>query len=91
MEYEWDPEKEAVNFSKHGVHFADAIGAFEDEAALSEPDTTSNEDRTRTLGTDFLGRLLLVVWTFRGEDTIRLISARPATPLQQKIYERSRR
>ena len=91
MEYEWDPEKDVANYSKHGVHFADAVGAFEDDAALSEPDEGSDEDRTRTLGVDFLGRLLLVVWTFRGDDRIRLISARLATTAQTKLYERRRR
>jgi len=91
VEYEWDPGKEAANYSKHSVHFADAIGAFEDEAALTEPDTTSSEDRTKTLGVDFLGRLMLVVWTFRDDDTIRLISARLATTAQRKLYERRRR
>src|ERR1041384_5811394 len=91
VEYEWDLAKEVANYSKHGVHFADAIGAFEDDAALSEPDTTSREDRTKTRGVDFLGRLLLVIWTFRDEDTIRLISARLATTVQTRLYERRRR
>lgn len=33
---------------KHGVHFADAMGALEDERALSEPDESSSEDRFKT-------------------------------------------
>ena len=89
VEYEWNAEKEAINFKKHGIHFADAVGAFEDERALTEPDTTTFEVRFRTLGIDFLGRLVVVVYTHRGE-RIRLIHARKATARQRSIYERKR-
>ena len=87
MEYEWDQEKAAANYRKHHVHFADAVGVFEDEHALTEVDATGNEERTRTLGVDFLGRILRVVWTMRGDNMIRLISARTATTAERKIYE----
>ena len=90
MEFEWDPEKEKANFAKHGVHFADAVGALEDERALTEPDSSTSEERFRTLGMDFLGRIIVVAYTHRGEN-IRLISARKAKPRQRAIYERRRR
>jgi uncharacterized DUF497 family protein len=90
VEYEWDADKEATNYATHGVHFADAVGVFEDERALTEPDTTTFEERFRTLGVDFLNRLLVVVYTYRGE-RIRLIHARKATARQRVIYERKRR
>jgi uncharacterized DUF497 family protein len=90
MEYEWDPEKEKANFAKHGVHFADAVGAFEDERALTEPDVSTSEERFRTLGMDFLRRIVVVAYTYRGEN-IRLISARRANPRQRATYERKRR
>jgi len=88
VEYEWDDEKEAINYGTHGVHFADAVGVFEDERALTEPDATTSEERFKTLGTDFLGRLLVVVYTYRDE-RIRLIHARKATA-HRAIYERKR-
>jgi uncharacterized DUF497 family protein len=87
--YSWDGAKERANYAKHGVHFADAVGALEDEYALTEPDTSSTEERFRTLGTDFLGRLVIIVYTYRGED-IRLISARKAKPRHRALYERRR-
>lgn len=90
MEYEWDPAKERVNFAKHGVHFADAVGALEDERALTEPDTSTSEERFKTLGRDFLGRIVVVAYTYRGGN-IRLISARKATALQRASYEGKRR
>ncbi|HEY2091215.1 MAG TPA: BrnT family toxin [Thermoanaerobaculia bacterium] len=62
---------------------------MEDERALTEPDDTTPEERFRTLGMDFLGRLVVVVYTCRGED-IRLISARKAKPTQRASYERKR-
>jgi uncharacterized DUF497 family protein len=89
VEYEWDPEKESANYAKHGVHFADAVGALEDDRALTETDESNIEERFRTLGTDFLGRLVIVVYCYRG-DNIRLITARKATPRQRATYERRR-
>lgn len=90
MEYEWDPEKEKANFAKHGVHFADVVGALEDERAMTEPDARTSEERFRTLGMDFLGQIVVVAYTYRGEN-IRLISARKAKPRQRATYERKRR
>ena len=90
VKYEWDAEKEAKNYGLHGVHFADAVGVFEDERALTEPDTTTFEERFKTLGIDFLGRLLVVVYTYRDE-RIRLIHARKATARHRAVYERKRR
>jgi uncharacterized DUF497 family protein len=88
--YEWDPRKAAANFAKHGVHFADAVGAFEDDLAITIEDTSTNEERFKTLGVDFLTRLIVVVYTYRDE-TIRLITARKANAPQRALYERKRR
>ena len=90
MAYEWDPAKDRANYSKHGVHFADAVGALEDERALTEPDDTTSEERLRTIGMDFLGRIVVVVYTYR-EENIRIISARKAKPRQRATYEGTRR
>ena len=89
-EYEWDPRKAAANAAKHGVEFADAVGVFEDDRAVTIEDTSTDEERYKTLGLDFLGRLLVVVYTYR-DDRIRLISARNATAAQRDVYERIRR
>jgi uncharacterized DUF497 family protein len=66
------------------------VGVFEDEWALSlEERYIAGEQRLVTLGTDFLGRVLVVVYTYRGDD-IRLISARRATNRERNVYERKR-
>ena len=90
MEYQWDPEKAASNLEKHGVDFADAVGIFEDEWALTVKDeVVEGEQRFATLGTDFLERVLVVVYTHRGGE-IRLISARRATRKERRTYEQKR-
>jgi hypothetical protein len=88
VDLEWDEDKAASNIQKHGVDFADAVGVFEDPLAFSMPDDDPDEDRFIGLGTDTLGRLLVVVYTFRGEK-IRIISARRATPSERRTYERN--
>ncbi len=87
MDYEWDRRKADGNLKKHGVDFADAALALEDELALTmrDPDSES-EERFITLGMDPIGRLLAVAYTWRGK-RIRIISARKATRRERRDYE----
>lgn len=88
MEFRWDRHKAAVNLQERNVDFADAIGFFEDVYALTlREDAHPTELRYVTTGQDFLGRVLTVVYTFRGDDC-RIISARQATPMERKEYEK---
>jgi uncharacterized DUF497 family protein len=81
------PEKARSNLKKHGVRFSDAEIVLSDPNALTTEDTgTEEEQRIVTVGTDSVGRILVVVYAYRGED-IRLISARPATRREKKHYE----
>jgi uncharacterized protein len=90
MDFEWDPDKAVANLRKHGVDFADAVGVFEDEYALRREDPDAQgEQRFVTIGMDFLGRVVVVVYTYRGE-RIRPISARRATRRERASYERRR-
>ncbi|UJB70577.1 BrnT family toxin [Acaryochloris sp. 'Moss Beach'] len=87
MEAEWDPNKAAINQQKHGVHFSDAEAVLFDPNALSFEDTTAQgEQRFVVIGMDHLWRLLVVVYTHRG-NRVRLISARSATRSERKNYE----
>ena len=84
---EWDPGKAQLNARKHGVALADAVAVLEDEMALTMLDPFSeDEERWITLGLDAFGRVLVVVYTWRGE-RVRLISARSATPRERRRYE----
>ncbi|MGD2157882.1 MAG: BrnT family toxin [Anaerolineales bacterium] len=90
MSYQWDPTKAHANLQKHNIDFADAVGVFEDEWALTmEEQFRAGEQRFVTLGMDFLGRLIVVIYTYH-QDDIRLISARSATEQERKTYERKR-
>lgn len=90
MEFEWDPAKAREKLRVHGVNLAVAAGVFEDENALTVEDfDAEGEQRFRTLGLDGLGRLLVVVYTYRGEK-IRLISAWTASRKQEKQYAQGR-
>ncbi len=86
VDYEWDRRKAAANLRKHAVDFADAVGVFSDPLALTVPDDYPDEERFVTIGTDTLGQLLVVVYTWR-DQRIRLISARRATRQEMRRYE----
>jgi uncharacterized DUF497 family protein len=69
------------------VHFGDAVAASEDDRALTLRDPFwDDEERWITMGRDALGRVLVVVYTWRGVN-IRLISARLALPREQSQSE----
>jgi uncharacterized DUF497 family protein len=70
--------------------FADAATALLDDMAITiRDDSVDEEERFITLGMDALGRLLVVVYTWRG-DSVRLISAREAGRFERRRYEGER-
>jgi hypothetical protein len=87
MDYEWDADKASSNLRKHGIAFADAVGVFSDSLAITIADDHPDEDRFVTIGTDFLLRIVVVVYTWR-DHKIRIISARKATRSERQIYEK---
>ena len=86
MSYDWNPQKAKANQIKHGIQFADAVSVFEDDFAVTVPDDFSDEDRYITLGQDAIGRVLVVVYTYRGL-VIRIISARKANRYECRLYQ----
>lgn len=90
MDYQWDQAKADLNRKKHGIDFADAVGVFEDDWALTlREEVIQDEQRFATVGTDFVGRTIVVIYTCRGDD-IRIISARPATKAERGTYDERR-
>ena len=83
---EWDPEKATKNLRKHRIDFSDAATVLEDDDALTIRDDDPDEDRFVTIGCDAIGRVLLVIYTWRNEE-IRLISARKGEPRERRQYE----
>lgn len=89
MDFEWDPRKAVANLRKHGIDFADAATVLHDELAVTVPDAGPDDERFVTIGIDALGRVLVVVFTWRG-DRVRLISARRASAPERRQYEEER-
>jgi len=88
LEFEWHAKKAEANERKHGVSFEEASSAFEDPRSVTipDPDHSREEDRFVLMGRSAGGRIVVVVHTLRGE-TVRLISARRATPSERRTYE----
>jgi len=88
LQFEWDSAKAVENLAKHGVSFQEAATVFRDplSATGADPDHSIGEERFITFGFSTSGRLLVVAHTEEG-DTVRIITARPATAAERKIYE----
>jgi uncharacterized DUF497 family protein len=86
MAYEWSINKAIENIRNHGVDFADAVISLEDENAITIEDLDHDEQRFKTLGMGSFLNILFVVHIERGNDNIRIISARKAEPKEIKQY-----
>ena len=91
--YDWDPAKSALNWQKHGVSFEEATTVFGDDDALIKEDAShaDSEDRLIIIGLSGRSRMLLTVFTIRDEETVRIISSRPAEPHERRTYEQEKR
>lgn len=86
MTIEYDPAKARANLRKHGVSFAHGEQVLRDPRGITieDPDACG-EQRFLTIGTDALGRVLVVVHTPRDGRT-RIVSARKATRTEAGTY-----
>jgi uncharacterized protein len=89
LRFEWDAGKAASNLKKHGVTFDEAGTVFADPLAVIFDDEEHSEDEIReiVIGHSVFQRLLLVSFTERGDDVVRIISARKATNRERRDYE----
>lgn len=88
MESNFDPRKNAINLRKHGVSLAEGDGVLNDPLALTiEDDSARGEQRFVSIGMNTFGRVMVVVYTYEGED-LRLISVRHAEPKERRSYEK---
>jgi uncharacterized DUF497 family protein len=84
-DFEWDDAKAASNLAKHGVSFDEAALALASdlrEVAFEDP---GSPEHMVSLVMSPLARVLFVVSTERTSRT-RIISARKASPHEQRIY-----
>ncbi len=86
IRFEWDRNKAQGNFEKHRVTFEEATEVFFDPFYQMADATDNNEQRDFVIGESLSQRLLLVVHVERNA-RIRIISARPATRAERRLYE----
>ena len=89
LAFEWDSRKERVNQWKHGVSFAEARTVFDDTLAkiFNDRDHSDVEARELIVGHSIAGNLLVVSFTERIPNRVRIISAREVTRIEKKEYE----
>ena len=91
MIFAWDENKSRINRRKHGVSFEAAVRVFEDPAAVSYVErVVAGQERWHTIGLAGGIVVLLVVHTVEeenGEEKVRIISARKASPRECAFYE----
>jgi hypothetical protein len=94
VQFTWDERKNLINRRKHGISFETAVLVFDDILQVSRPErTVDGEMRWQTIGMVNGIHLLLVAHTVSesdggkdDEETIRIISARKATPREARVY-----
>jgi uncharacterized DUF497 family protein len=87
--FEWDGEKAKLNRRTHHVSFDEASTVFGDTLAriFDDPDHSAAEARALIVGYSARNRLMVVSFTERGRDRVRIISARLATRKERKHHE----
>ena len=85
------PAQARANLRAHGIGFAEAATALDDDFALTREDPSADDEpRFVTLGLSDVGNLLVVVYVYREPDTLRVISAWKANKRQRVFYEKGR-
>jgi uncharacterized protein len=88
LRFRWDEAKNRANRRKHGISFEEASRLFTsgvDHLEIADEFHSEREPRFIAVGPIPRG-LVLVVWTELTGETIRIISARPATKREQVLY-----
>ena len=81
VRFDWDPNKDQANQQKHGLSFDEATELFADSndyLEIYDEEHSDEEDRFIAIGPIRAG-VVVVVYTERRDDLIRIVSARRAT------------
>ena len=90
MEFEWDENKWRINRQKHGLDFRDAHLVFNDDAFVVE-DPHDDYDETRYILLGMLYQHIVIIsFTVRDDDLIRIISMRKANKRERESYVKKR-
>ena len=91
LRFEWDKQKAITNIRKRvGVSFEEATTVFDDPRAVIFDDEahSTHDPREIMVGCSAKNRLLLVCFTEREDDVVRIYSARLATKKERLDHER---
>ena len=84
--FDWDPQKELINISKHGISFAKAILIFSGPI-VSAVDSRRDYGEVRRTSIGQIDRTIVVVVVHTDRHgTIRIISARRASQAERRKY-----
>ena len=87
MIFEWDEAKRLINLEKHGVDFVDASKMWDGIMLVAE-DARREYGESRYVGTGRIeGRVMVVVYTNRSANVVRIISLRKANSRETRSYE----
>ena len=87
IRFEWDTAKASANLKKHLISFEAACEIFSDPfLKVVELEFVDDEQRETVIGLNLEWKTLSVVYAIR-EESIRIITARPATKAERNDYE----
>jgi uncharacterized DUF497 family protein len=90
MRYSWDPNKNRRNIRRHGIDFVDAVRIF-DGPVLERIDDREDHGEVRVYAIgEVNGAVITVIYTDRGDDERRIISAWKAEPQERRAYFKER-
>ena len=93
MDFEWDEAKNRSNLQKHGVAFHEAVAAFQDpRQVVRGARSVGGEMRWKIIGQVFEAIYLVIFtprWDEQGNPLTRIISARRASRIERKVYDRT--
>ena len=90
MRFEWDPDKDRANREKHGISFEEASELLEsvnDFLEIYDEAHAGDEERFIAIG-PIRNRMVVVYYTERADDVIRIISARRATKNEVRLFQK---
>lgn len=89
MRFDWD-EANVRHIARHGVKPDEAEQVLRNDPFDLNYDVVDGEERWTSIGHSDGFRVLLVVWTIRGDDLVRVVTARKAAKPARAVYLRTR-
>ena len=86
--FEWDIEKDDINFKKHGFHFAEILEVFDDPYFMEKYDVLHSNGEERYIGSGCLCGIVIIVTTYTDRNgRIRIINARKGDKNDKEAYD----